>query len=280
MKIKDPLRRPLYLFVWYVEKDRGKCSDHRQAGEPRKSVIGKGCKFFHGGYSRTTCAKISHPVTTKITSKASSTRSHTPDHSIPASRAPVTFTAAINKGTSKGKSMSGNNTSRAPVRTAIAANKVPRAEKPTMPRSKTSGNASKDHDHCTPSRRSESGVTTSSTKVRKSTFPRNLARNSVLGSNGHNSNPERQPRSCSTRNARCKLSIPANSNVTHSSAALTSAPCACSGLKAKTNTKTMSSARTNRDDTRSLVRSSRRTSFHSKAHIVRSPESEVRSLNG
>src|SRR5215510_11681428 len=184
MKIKDPLRRPLYLFVWYVEKDRGKCSDHRQAGEPGKGVIGKGCKFFHGGYSRTTCAKISHPVTTKITSKASSTRSHTPNHSVPASRAPVIFTAAINNGIRRGRSINGNNTSRARVRTAMAANKVPRDEKPTMPRSKTNGNASKDHDHCTPRRSSVSGVTTISTTVRKRTFPSNLARNRVPGSNG------------------------------------------------------------------------------------------------
>src|SRR5436190_7739664 len=266
MKVKHPLHHALHSLGRHVQKDHSKRGEHCQTGEPGQDAIRERLKFFHG-YSRTTCAKINHPVTTKITSKARSTRNHTPDQSAPARSAPVTFTAAMSKGTSNGSSISGNKTSRARVRTAMAANRVPRAEKPTMPKSRTNGNANKDHENRAPKSSRVSGVTTACTRTRKSTFPSSLARNRVPGSNGHSSRPKRHPRSCSIRNARCKLSMPANSNATHSRAAPTSGRWACSGLRAKTNTKTMSSARTKSEDTRSLVRSSRRTSFQSRAHI-------------
>src|SRR5919197_1432058 len=183
MKVKYPLHDALHPLGRYVQKDHSKRGEHRQTSEPGQDAVSERLEFFHG-YSRTTCAKISHPVTTKITSKARSTRNHTPDQSALARSAPVTFTAAMSKGTSNGSSISGNKTSRARVRTAIAANRVPRAEKPTMPKSKTSGSASNDHENRTPRSSSVSGVTTACTRARKSTFASSLARNTVPGSNG------------------------------------------------------------------------------------------------
>src|SRR5439155_16104395 len=149
MKVKHPLHDALQSLGRHVQKDHSKRGEHRRTGEPGQNAVSERLKFFHG-YSRTTCAKINHPVTTKITSKARSTRNHTPDQSAPARSAPVTFTAAMSKGSSNGRSISGNKTSRAGVRTAMAANTVPRAEKPTMPKSRAKGNANKDHEHSAP----------------------------------------------------------------------------------------------------------------------------------
>src|ERR1051325_11862801 len=158
MEIKDPLRNSLHLLIRNVEKDHSKSGDHNRTSKPGQDIICERREFFHD-YSRTTCPNISHPVTTKMTSNASRTRSHTDDHGSPLQRELVTFTVAISRGMSNGSNITGNNTSRARVRTAIADNSVPNAEKPTIPSSSTTGSMTSAGDRAAPNSMSVIGVT-------------------------------------------------------------------------------------------------------------------------
>ena len=159
------------------------------------------CRFL-GTHYLVPCSNTNHDSVSEITSKPHSrTNQNLPISHIPSAiTSRVRNTAPASNGKHSGKSMIGNNTSRALLQTAIADNRVPNAENPIALRSTTAPKGSDKERSGTLNNKLCTESTSTSTQKRNNKLLKNFDTYNNEGSTGVMSTPGSADDSCARKN--------------------------------------------------------------------------------